>query len=308
MTFLNKKTYQLDPPVLLDLNNTNNLNSAYIQPEKLSLVGRYKRVRAGSWLANDSRLLPAAIVIGAYTAGETSVVVNNPWAFLPGDVLSIVGDATENAIAEYNAVTQGTAPEFGTVTVVNPGIEPFEATLTLSAIANGDAIFLKLENVIAGYSATSADISEAIKGLYDSLVTNRQESNHDLNEAIQITNNGTTLTFKAAEPGILFEINGGVTGAGSMDIAIAEGTGSLTITPGAGNADLEFGAKLRDINYQGLGIFANTMYCTEDRGLERLADNAPYDAGNIYKKSLLYLDGELIRSNPTLKYSPAYGS
>lgn len=303
MTYHTKKTYALDVPVLYNNLNTNNINNVYVPPANISMVGGYKKIIAGSWLTVGTRLLNRAIVVGAYTARATKVIVNNPWAFLPGDTLNIIGDANESAIAERNAVQQATAPVFGTVDSVDPGVEKFSATITVASAAVDEVFSLSIEEVEISYIASTTDTADVITGLYNALIMDRQASHHSSLDGVEVVNNSTDLTITAKELGTIFKI----VGSANVTVTVAENTGVLNITPGAGNANLAVGAKIGSIDKPGLGIYANTLYLTDDDDQERLADYAPYDAGNINKKSLTYLDGDLVSANQTLKYVPAYG-
>ena len=306
MSYLTTKHYSLDRPVLYNNVNTNNLFNSYIKPENLSLVGGYKKIPAGSWLAEGDRPLDRAIVISPYTAGETKLKVNNPWAFLPGDVLHIIGDATNNAIAERNAVDNATAPILGTVTSVDAGSSPMITTITPSAVAVDDIFKLKIEEIEVSFTATTTNVADVTKGLYDQLVTYHMQSDHSTLEAINITDNGTDLTITAKEPGLIFMATGQVVGSGGLAIAVADGIGTLNISLGAGNANLDIGAKIGSIDKKTLGIIASTMYLTDSDNLDRTADCAPYDMANIYCHAMIYLDGSLVNNHPTLKFIPSY--
>lgn len=308
MSYLTKKTFRRERPVLYNNCNTNNLQGSYIKPSNVSKVGDYKRVIEGSWQAWGDRLVAAGKAASPYVAGETEVVVNNPWAFLPGDVLSIVGDETEDYVAEKAAVAAGTAPEFGTVVSVDPGVAPQQTLVTPSGVAIGDVYSLKIEETEVSFEATTTDVADVLKGLYDELTLYLQQSHHSKVESLKIENNGTDLVLTAESPGEIFVTTGSVVGTGALDVAIAPGVGGLTITPGAGNANLNIGAKLRDLTLRPLGIIATPMYLTDDHGLDRVGDYAAYDAGNINKAALTYLDGDLVSSMPTLKYMKPYGA
>lgn len=308
MSYLTQKQYALDRPVLFNNLNVNNLISSYIKPELISSVGGYKKIPAGSWLTDGDRLLDRAIVISPYTAGQTKVAVNNPWAFLPGDVLHIIGDSSENYMAEKNAVEQATAPVFGTVVSVNTGVAPMLTTITPANVAVGDIFNLEIEETQVSYIANTTVVADVVKGLYDQLVTYMQQSHHSTIEGLKIKNNGTNLSLQTKEPGQIFVTTGSVVGTGTMAIAVSEGIGTLEITAGAGNANLTIGSKIGSINKPGLGIIAHTLYLTDQDNLDRVGDYAAYDAGNIFKKSLTYLDGALVAANQTLKYMPPYSS
>ena len=307
MSYLTKKTFRRERPVLYNNCNTNNLQGSYIKPSNISKVGDYKRVVEGTWLGYSDRLVPAAIVISPYTAGDPSVVVNNPWAFLPGDVLSLIGDETENYMTEKDAVSSGTAPEFGTVDSVDPGVSPQQTTVTPSAVAIGDIYTLKIGETEVSFEATTAVVDDVVTGLYDALTIYLQQSHHSTVESLKIENNVTDLILTAESPGEIFVTTGSVVGAGALDIAIAPGVGTVNITPGAGNAAVNIGAKLRDITVRPLGIIATPIYLTSDHGLDRIGDYAAYDSANINKAALTYLDGDLVASMPTLKYMKPYG-
>jgi hypothetical protein len=307
MSYLTQKQYSLDRPVLFNNLNVNNLVGSYIKPSNLSSVGGYKKVLAGSWLTTSDRLLDRAIAISPYTAGQTKVAVNNPWAFLPGDVLHIIGDSSENYMAEKNAVELQSAPTFGTVVSVDAGVNPMLTTITPSNVAVGDIFNLKIEETVISVIADSTNVADVIQGFYDQLVTYMQQAHHSTIEGLKIKNNGTNLTLQAKEPGQIFVTTGSVVGSGSQAIAVSEGIGTLNITVGSGNANLAIGSKIGSINKPGIGIIANTLYLTDQDNLERVADYAAYDAGNIFKKSLTYLDGALVAANQTLKYMSPYG-
>jgi hypothetical protein len=307
MSYLTQKQYSLERPILFNNDITNNLIGSYIKPSKLSLSGGYKKIQAGSWLTTEGRLLDRAIVINAYTAGQTKVAVNNPWAFLPGDVLHIIGDSNENYIAEKNAVEQATAPIFGTVVSVDAGVNPYSATITPAGVTIGSTYSLKIDEVRVSYVAKTTVVADLVKGLYDQLVAYSQQAEHSTIQAITIVNNNTNLTINAKELGQIFITTGSVVGSGSLAIAVAEGIGTLNITVGAGNAALAVGAKIGSINKLGAGIIAHTLYLTDLDDLERVGDCAAYDMANINKKALVYLDGALVAANQTLKYMPPYG-
>lgn len=307
MSYLTQKQYSLDRLVLFNNLNTNNLNGRYIKPANLSNVGGYKKILAGSWLTTGDRLLDRAIVINPYTAAQTKVAVNNPWAFLPGDVLHIIGDSDEDYFAEKSAIEQATAPVFGTVVSIDPGVNPQLTTVTPASVAIGNIFNLKIAEVQISFTATTTVVADVVKGLYDQLSLYLQQSEHSTLQGIEFKNNTTNLSLEAKEPGQIFITTGSVVGSGTMAIAVAEGIGTLNITPGAGNANLTTGAKIGSINKPGLGIIANTLYLTDQDNLERVADCAAYDAGNINKKALPYLDGALVAANQTLKYMPPYG-
>ena len=307
MSYLTTKKYALDRPVLYNNVNANSLYGNHIKPGNLSSVGGYKKIPAGSWLTENYRLLDRAIAISPYTAGQTKVAINNPWAFLPGDVLHIIGSINEDYLAEKNAVEQATAPIFGTVVSVNAGSNPMLTTITPTGVAVGDVFNLKIEEIKVSHIATTTNVGDVVIGLYEKLMDSLQSSEHSTAEGLTIKGNGTNLTMSAKEPGQIFITTGSVVGSGNMAIAVSEGIGTLNITLGAGNANLVIGAKIGSINKKVLGIIAHTQYLTDADNLERVADYAAYDAANINKKALIYLDGALVAANQTLKYMPSYG-
>ncbi|MDJ0594425.1 MAG: hypothetical protein QNJ72_31360 [Pleurocapsa sp. MO_226.B13] len=304
--YLNERRYQFDRPILYNNNNVNSLYQAYINPEAVSKVGEYKKIPAGSFLTSDNRLLARANIISPYTAADPSVIVDNPWVFLPGDVLYEIGDSSFNLLAEQQAVNNATQ-ELGTVTAVNPGVEKFQVTLTPSAIAIGDVFNLQFEEMSIAVTATTTDVADLLQ-LLSSALTDQRRSHFSSIDAVDIAIDATSLTITAKETGQIFTTSGSVVGTGALSIQVAGGAGTLTITPAAGNNSHDIGAKIGVINARPLGIVAHTKYLTDDWGLELVGDLAAYDTANINTKAVPYLDGNIVSALPTLKFMPTYGS
>lgn len=307
MSYLTQKTYALERPILFNNDISNNLFGTQIKADKVSRTGGCKKIQAGSFITTEGRLLDRAVVIAKYTSGQPGVIVNNPWAFLPGDILYVIGDETENYVAEKTAVEQGTAPIFGTVTAVNLGVNLFQATIVPSGVTVGSTYTLQIEEVVVSYTAKTTVVSDLLKGLQDELLAYSQQAEHSTIQGITITNNNANLVIKAKELGQLFKVKADVSGSGNLAIAIPFSLGALNITPSAGNATLEVGSKIGSIDKQAIGIIAKTLYLTDQDNQERPSDCAAYDMANINKRALPYLDGALVAANQTLKYLPPYG-
>lgn len=306
MPYLNQKVYARDPQVLYNNKNTNNLYGVYIDPEKLSMVGRYRRILAGSFLGSNQRPLARSKVIAPYVAAATSFVVDNPWAFLPGDVLYEIGDNTEDYLAERLAVANA-VQEFGTVVSVDAGTSLFQTTVTPSAIAVGDVYTLKFEEVEIKVTAATTVVADLIDLIKVALADFNRPEFTSL-EMATVTYNAANIVFQAKELGLIFTIATSVTGAGALDVLVAPGAGTLTITPAAGNNNQVIGAKVGVINDRPVGVITETKYLNDDRGLDLVADFAAYDMANVYKKSLLYLDGSIVDQLPRVSFFPAYGN
>lgn len=305
MTYINQKRFTRDPQVLFNNRNTNNLQGAYLKPESLSKVGQYKKVIAGSIYGSNNRLLARANIISPYTAAATSVVVDNPWAFLPGDVLYEIGDDTENYLGEQQAVNNATQV-FGTVTSVDPGSELFQTTVTPSAIAVNDVFTLKFEEVEVKVTATTTVVADLIELIKNALAEYNRPQQTSL-ESVTIEYTASSIVFTAKEVGIIFTVTTSVVGSGAFAVLVAPGAGTLNITPDVGNNSHSIGAKIGVISDRPVGIIGNTHYVTDDWGLGLVADFAAYDMANINKKALPYLDGSIVAQLPRLQFTPAYG-
>lgn len=305
MTYINEKRFALDPQILYNNCNTNNLHGAYVKPEHLSKVGQYKKILAGSILGSNNRLLARANIISPYAAGSNQVVVDNPWAFLPGDVLYEIGDSSENYLGEQQAVSNATQI-FGTVDSIDAGAGFFTTTVTPSAIAVGDIFTLKFEEVEVKVTATTTDVADLIELIKQALAKYNRPQQTSL-EYVTVEYTATNIVFTAKEVGIIFTISTSVVGSGAFDVLVASGAGTLTITPDAGNSNHSIGAKIGVISDRPLGIIAHTYYVTDDWGLGLVADFAAYDMANVYKKALPYLDGSIVSQLPRLQFIPTYG-
>lgn len=305
MPYLNRKSYRRDRPVLYNNCNTNNLYGSYIDPSQISKVGGYRRVIEGSWLTQLGRVLARSLVIAPYVSGDAAVVVSNPWAFLPGDVLFQIGDETVNALSEKNAVANATQ-EFGTVVSVDAGVNPQKTTLTIAAVAVDDVLSVKLGEVEVSYTAVSTDIGEAAKGLYDEFTLHLNQSHFSTIDRVEFDFTATELVITAKNVGEIFSTTAIVSGSATIDVAVTPGIGTLVITPAAGNTDQNIGAKIGVIDQPVAGIIASSLYLTDESGSDRVGDYAAYDTANINRKALTYLDGDLVSALPTLKFMPPY--
>lgn len=300
MAFINQKRYVLDPQILYNNCNTNNLHGAYIKPESLSQVGSYKKIPAGSFLGSNNRAIARSKVIAPYTAGSDSVVVQTPWLFLPGDVLYEIGDKTDNLYAEQQAVANQTQ-EFGTVTAVDSGSGKFKTTVTPNNIAAGDVFSLTFEEIEVKVIADSTDTADLIDKLKSAMSQYLRPDRTSL-DTVNIEYSPTEISFTAVETGMLFTVTTAVGGTGSLDVTVEPGAGTLSISPAAGNNNQSIGAKIGVVGDRALGVIAHTYYLNNDWGQDLVADFAAYDMANVYKKALPYLDGDLIAQLPKLEF------
>lgn len=301
--FINEKTYQLDRSVLYNNCNTNNLYQAVINPDRLSFAGGVKKILAGSFLIPGERLLPRALVMSAYTAGGSNIVVNNPWVFLPGDNLYIINDTDEEALGESNTSAM---TSLGTVASVNSNADPYSVNLTFSALAEGDTVKVTLNEITATIETTSTDLNSEVARLKQEFSNSLSPGFNSL-DGVKITVSSRTLTITAKDAGSMFVVKSEVTGAGSVEVEALSGFGSIEITADGAGANLPIGAKIGAIDTPVLGVIAHTRYLTNFDSNLLAKDVAAYDTANINKKSLPYLDGNIVAQLPTLKFIPPYG-
>lgn len=305
MTYLNTRRFKKEGSILYNNVGTNTLHGVYLDPENVSTVGNYKKIVAGSFLTAQKRIHGAANVISPYTAGDTTVIVDNPWSLLPGDVLYTIGDSSDDAIAEL-AAYQNKTTEFGTVTSVDAGVGKFKATLTPSAIAVDDAVTLMIDSVSVSVVAKTTLAADLLKQLVDELNLNGR-SDLGILDYIEYTIDSDTLIITAKETGTIVTVKTNVVGAGTLAVEVAAGIGTVGINPGSGNANLPIGTKLSITNSSILGVLAHTEYLIDDWRQEMTADTAAYDTANINLKALPYMDGAIASQLPTLKFMPPYG-
>lgn len=306
MSYLIQKSYRVDKQVLFNACGTNSLYGAIIKPENLTAIAGFKRILAGTFLDSNGGVLKRALTLSPYTAGDATVIVNNPFAFAIGDVLYEIGDDTENMMAENTAVNTA-AQIFGTVTAIDTGLHKQSATVTPASVAIGDIYFVSIDQRLTSFTATTTDIADVTKGLCLALTTGLK-SHHSVLDYLDIEDDGTKLTITHKEPGEIFSISSNVTGTGTLETFVEQGVGALTITPDAGNSNQDIGAKIGTIDSIPLGVITNEYYLSDNDGMDKTADLAAYDAANVYKNALVYLDGHIIKSLPTLKFTPIYGA
>lgn len=306
MSYLIQKAYSIDKQVLFNNVNANSLYGLILLPEQVTLISKYRRVLAGTFITESGRILSRGVLLSPYTASDTTIVVNNPYAFKVGDVLYEIGDATENRSAEINAVANA-SQQFGTVSAIDPASNKQITEITPASIAVGDIFFVWLEGQSFSFVAETTDVADVVKGLHAALVGGMQ-SHHSIRNHLMISEDGTKITLSAKEPGQIFKVSGSVTGTGTLAIEVTQAVGRITITPTAGNNNHDVGAKIGTIDDMPIGVITHDYYLTDEAGIDRSADLAVYDTANVYKKALVYLDGHIISTIPTLKYTPTYGS
>jgi hypothetical protein len=306
MTYRIQKAYRLDPRVLYNITNSESLPNRIMQANSFTSIAGYKRILAGSFLSSTGRLLGRSRVLSPYTAGTSSLIVNNPFAFKVGDVLHIIGGATENPYAERNAVESGVAPILGTISNIDGSSKSQTTRITFASVAVGDIYTINIGGQIVSVVATSTNIADLTLALRDKFKTLPWENS--VFEILSAFSSATYLEISCSEPGEIIDLNVSVTGTGSATISTTSAVGALTISIGAGNAALPQGAKIGTIVDYPVGIIDAEYYLSDEDGLDRNVDIAAYNGGMVYKNSLPYLDGQIVAALPKLSFSPTYGS
>lgn len=304
MSYITRKAYNLEKQVLFNNCNTNNLNQQIMLADKVVNIAGYRRVFEGT-IMTAGGILKRAKLISPYTSGGNTIITNYPYPFAVGDILYEIGDSTENAIAEAAAIS-GATQILGTVTAIDTATTYQVTEVTPSGVAIGDVFSVEFGYQAYTFTATTTNVADVTAGLL-AAINSGLRSHHSLLDFLEITEDGTKLVFTAKEPAEIFTITGSVVGTGALDIQVTTAVGAITITPDGGNNSHAIGAKIGTIDQVPLGIIANSFYLNDNENLDKTMDIAAYDMANIYKKSLPYLDGQIVQSLPTLKYSPAYG-
>lgn len=305
MSYLTRKSYRIDKAVLYNNCNTNSLYGQIVPASDVGRIGDAAIIYQGS-IWTDKGVLARANLISPYTAGDTTIIVHNPYPFKVGDVLYEIGDGSESTMAESQAVNNATAQVLGTITAINTAKNYQVTEITPSAIAIGDVFNLDLEGQTATFTATTTNVADVTAGLKDSLL-NRMRSHHSLIDCLEVTEDGTKLVLTGLEPGEIFTVKGSVVGTGQLAIAVTTPVGAITITPDAGNNSHQIGAKIGRIDQYPLGVIAKEYYLTDSEGLAKTVDISAYDTANVNRKALHYLDGQVVTALTTVKLIPTYG-
>lgn len=305
MSYLIQKSYRIEKPILYNPCGVNTLYGVILDPALINYISGFKQVYEGSFLTDKREILARTTTLSPYASGETEVFVHNPFPFKVGDVLYEIGDETEDRIAEINAINNASRL-FGTITAIDTSSVKQVTWVTPEDTVADDVVSLSIDGLSVSYVAMSDQIDEVVKGLYDALVGGLH-SHHSVLEALDISEDGSKLILTLKEPGGVFVTKGSVTGTGSLTIAVQEAIGKMTITPAAGNSSFNVGAKIGRIDQFPVGVIAHRYYLNDEDGMDRATSLSAYDTANVYKKSLPYLDGQIVSLIPTLKFTPTYG-
>lgn len=306
---LSRYAYKLERPVLYNNVNTERLYGRYINPSDVAKIGGHRRIAPGSFLTNANRILPRARIIAPYTSDASTVIVSNPAAFKVGDVLKVIGTPSSTAKQEADAVIEGTAAAFGTVTAVSGNDGPQVTTVTIASPAVGNIFTLTLDGISFSFTAastTAADIATGLKTAFDA-----QKSQTSTWADIDATVSSGVITFTHRYNREVFTVSSSVaqgTGGstGTATVAVPTPAGALTITASSSNGNQVIGTKIGTITDIPLGIITHEHYLTDDDGQDRGESIAAYNMAAINTLALPYLDGHIVASLPRLSFTPPY--
>jgi hypothetical protein len=304
-----QRRYRLEKPVLYNNIGTKELYGAFVNPGSVALVCGERRILEGSLLAVGEELMKRAYSIGRYK-GDGVLYLNNPYPFAPGDVLRLIGSRSPSPVAEYNAVTQGTAPVLGTVTAVIGDSSKQVLEITPTSIVKGNIITLWIEWIPVTYVAQSDSPASVVAGLKKA-ITSIHGENSILGE-VEVSATETALSISHRDVGQIFQVfssveqGGGLT-KGELEIKVSQGVGGIQITPQAGApTPVPTGSKIGTIDQAPLGVIAHDYYFNDSDGEGRVRDLAAYNEAMLNRKALTYLDGAIIQQLPNLSYMPHY--
>ena len=310
---ITRTSYRLEKPVLYNLMHAQALHAALIEPEMLSKIGGYRQIIAGSFLATGNRILPRATVISPYASGESQVIVNNPAAFIPGDVIRVIGTVASSSFDEAQSITMGTAPIFGTVTSVEGGIDMQKTTVTPNSVAVGNIFVLDIEGIKFSYIAETTSNEDVVNGLKQAFLQSKSQTSVFNDDGIRLVGTPTELTIESHMPREVITvkanvIQGDAATVGTLDVEVTQAVGAVLITPQGSNASLEIGAKIGTITDLPLGVITHDYYLTDDDGNDVNCRIAAYDMASVNTNALPYLDGAIVMQQlPKLSFIPAYG-
>ncbi|ACC81160.1 hypothetical protein [Nostoc punctiforme] len=306
---LTRYSYRIERPVLYNNVNTERLYGRYITPTDIAKIGGHRRILPGSILTTANRILPRAKIISPYASDATTVIVNNPWAFKPGDVLKVIGTPSSTPTAENAAVVNASAAAFGTVTAVSATDGPQTTTVTIASPAVGNIFTLTADGISFGFTATTtvpSDVATGLKTAFDA-----QKSQTSSWADIDATVAGAVITFTHRQNRAVFTVTSSVaqgTGGstGTAVVAVTTPVGALTITASSSNGNQVIGTKIGTITDTPLCILTHEYYLTDDEGQDRGDAIAGYNMAAINTLALPYIDGHIVASMPRLSFIPIY--
>lgn len=295
--------YRQDPEIFFNEKNREAYPSAIINSDRVVDIGGDRRIMAGSFITGSGRVLPRSKVLTPYASGGTTIVVGNPWAFQVGDVIHAIGGANESAAADLASFT--TPVQVGTVTAINKSIVKAKTRVTVASPAIGDVYSIFFDNRAkeVRFTATTNVLADAIQGLYNAILN--ISSDFSTLNYLTIDVGAGFLEFTHQENNCPFTIDASKTGTGTITVSSVAAVGVLTIAPAGGNPALGIGRKIGTLVDRPVGVVEREFLLTDIRQNDIADTVVIYNAANLVKSALPYIDGNILQTLPKVAVFPA---
>jgi hypothetical protein len=299
--------------VLYNQLNTEQLHQVYDGLfENIASIGCGPRILRGSFLAAEQKLVGRAQTISTYK-GDGRLFVNNPYPFMVGDILRVIGPSYADTFPEYRSISLGTAPTLGTITKVVGDLVQQKIIVTFTSTVKGNIAVLWINGILISTIVQSPSVA-ALGRIFAQEISEKKGALSILNDLV-ITPTDTGLELTHREPGEIFTVYSSVEKGlgettGQASVEVAQGVGEIQFTPAANApATLPIGSKVGRINDVPLGVinwdYITVTGCCE--GSQQFNSLSAYNKAMVYRHALPYLDGHLVQAIPGLSYMPAYG-
>ncbi|MGL5075850.1 MAG: hypothetical protein ACRDBG_08405 [Waterburya sp.] len=297
--------YEDDPTIFYSFKHREAYPSNHIDASKVASIGGERRIIAGSFITTTNRILPRSKLIGGYTSGATSLIVQNPWAFQVGDVIHAIGNLTESSAAADLASFTTPVP-IGTVTALEQRVAKSVKRLTIASPAVGNIYSLRFDKggKEARFTATNTNILDILNGLWESV--RKLYSDFSILDYLDISLGSNFLEFAHKENNCPYLMEISQTGTGTSTLVEQNAVGVVYITPVGSNPSLGIGQKVGTLSDRPVGVTAREYLVSDIRDNPIVADVPIYNAGTLVKSALPYIDGQILSVLPKLAVYPAF--
>jgi hypothetical protein len=274
----------------------------------ITQIAGQKLVRAGAILATDGKLLKRSKVLTASAIGDTTIYVNNPWAFTVGDALKIIAPPNTPASAELAAITGGTGAVVGTIASIEAGTATQISRISLSAPVVGNIVTVNFYGLTVVYQIATAVLADELINLASAIAD--RLATVDQYRYVSATATSTYVEIKSTQPRSIVEfiaiLSQGVAATlGGINTSTSQGIGAITLAAPLAIAIAQ-GTKIGTTTQIPLGIF-DTEFDFGDylHGIAPEQAITPLYGGQFYSQSPPYLDGQVLSNLNQAAWIPA---
>lgn len=275
----------------------------------LAMVGGTKVVRNMSTIATDGKLLKRAKLLTGGAASDTSIYVNNPWAFSIGDALKVIAPPNTIAATELAAIVGGTGASLGTITAIEGSVDLQTCRITLATAVVGNIITVSFQGVVASYQIATAVVADENIKLAKAIT--RAIGNCDSLRYVSAKSMGTYVQIDSTQAKQIVEFTATIAQGTGASLAVMttstdKGLGRITLSAPLAAALVQ-GTKIGTTTQVPLGIFDGEYDFTDyPNAIPHEHAITPCYGGQFYLNAMPYIDGQITKELVQARFMPAY--